>query len=65
VLAEDLFARAGEGVIRTPEKDSKTCRSQLAGDGFKDAAFIQIARVIVNDHREQARSLYVALTPVD
>ncbi|MCP1516753.1 hypothetical protein J2Y74_001063 [Pseudomonas migulae] len=32
------------------------CRSQLAGDGFKCAASIQTARVIVNDHRWQASS---------
>jgi len=34
----------------------KTCRSELARDGFKSTAFNQNARVIVNDHREQARS---------
>ncbi|MGF6140565.1 hypothetical protein QF013_004227, partial [Pseudomonas laurylsulfatiphila] len=30
--------------------------SQPAGDGFKCATFIQITRVIVNDHRWQASS---------
>ncbi|PMZ70714.1 hypothetical protein C1X65_25455 [Pseudomonas sp. FW305-70] len=34
----------------------RNCRSQLAGDGLKRAAFIQVTRVIVNVHREQARS---------
>ena len=32
------------------------CRSELARDGLKNAAFSQQTRVIVNDHREQARS---------
>ena len=32
------------------------CRSEPARDGMKNAAFIQKARVFVNDHREQARS---------
>ncbi|WP_206606811.1 hypothetical protein, partial [Pseudomonas jessenii] len=32
------------------------CRSRLAGDGPKGAAFIQVTRVIVNDHRWQASS---------
>ena len=31
-------------------------KSELARDGLKSAAFSQIARVFVNDHREQARS---------
>jgi hypothetical protein len=34
----------------------RNCRSQLAGDGLKYAAFIQFTRVIVNDHRWQASS---------
>ncbi|AFY21421.1 hypothetical protein PputUW4_04229 [Pseudomonas sp. UW4] len=34
----------------------RNCRSQPAGDGLKRAAFIQATRVIVDDHREQARS---------
>ncbi|MBW0235960.1 hypothetical protein AWM69_08265 [Pseudomonas sp. D1HM] len=33
----------------------KTCRSELAREALESAAFIQHARVIVNDHREQAR----------
>ena len=32
------------------------CRSELARDDLEDAAFIQNVRVIVDDHREQARS---------
>ncbi|WP_218575106.1 MULTISPECIES: hypothetical protein, partial [unclassified Pseudomonas] len=39
------------------------CRSEFAPGGAREepegAAFIQEAHVIVNDHREQARSLYV------
>ena len=34
----------------------KTCRSELAREALESAAFIQHARVIVNDHREQARA---------
>jgi hypothetical protein len=39
--------------------DSRTpryCRSELARDGLKSATYNQETRVIVNDHREQARS---------
>ncbi|MCP2024237.1 UNVERIFIED_ORG: hypothetical protein J2Y84_005874 [Pseudomonas reinekei] len=36
-----------------------TCRSELARDGCKGAAFSQAARIIVNVHREQARSYKV------
>jgi len=32
------------------------CRSELARDGLKNAALILDSRVIVDDHREQARS---------
>ncbi|CAI8778452.1 hypothetical protein EMIT0P43_180077 [Pseudomonas jessenii] len=32
------------------------CRSELAREKRKDTAFIQIANVIVDVHREQARS---------
>ncbi|WP_392887249.1 hypothetical protein ACF6ZU_22930 [Pseudomonas migulae] len=32
------------------------CRSEPARDGLQNAAFTQTARVIVNDHRERARS---------
>ncbi|MNL34227.1 hypothetical protein D3C87_1561900 [compost metagenome] len=32
------------------------CRSELAREALKDTALIQDLRVIVNDHREQARS---------
>jgi hypothetical protein len=39
-----------------------TCRSRLAGDGLKGAAFIRFMRVIVNDHRWQASS-YKRLCP--
>ena len=35
---------------------AKKCRSELARENLKDAAFIQNERVIVNDLREQARS---------
>ena len=38
------------------------CRSELARDGLKSAAFNQLTCVIVNDHREQARS-YNFLAP--
>ncbi len=34
----------------------KTCRSELARDEPEDAAECQVASVIVDDHREQARS---------
>jgi hypothetical protein len=33
-----------------------TCRSELARDEFEGDAFLQTVRVIVHDHREQARS---------
>ncbi|OPK06070.1 hypothetical protein BZ163_33515 [Pseudomonas sp. VI4.1] len=33
-----------------------TCRSELAREGLKGDAFIQTIRVIVDVHREQARS---------
>ena len=36
--------------------EPKTCRSEPARDGLKSTAFNQQARVIVSDHREQARS---------
>ncbi|MNR59799.1 hypothetical protein D3C85_1811350 [compost metagenome] len=35
---------------------SLTCRSELARDELEGDAFIQTTRVIVNVHREQARS---------
>jgi hypothetical protein len=35
---------------------SISCRSELARDGLPDNAGIQTARVIVDVHREQARS---------
>ena len=35
---------------------AENCRSQPAGDGLKSAVFIQLTRVIVNDHRWQASS---------
>ncbi len=41
---------------RVPVVTRNTCRSQLAGDGLKCAAFIQVTRVIVDDHRQQAGS---------
>lgn len=40
------------------------CRSRLAGDGLKRTAFIQLKRVIVNDHRWQASSYKGASKPV-
>jgi len=35
---------------------TESCRSELARDGPKNDVFILKPRVIVNDHREQARS---------
>ncbi|MGH8348491.1 MAG: hypothetical protein ACRES5_18250 [Pseudomonas sp.] len=35
---------------------SRLCRSKLAREGIKDNALIQTVRVIVDVHREQARS---------
>jgi len=35
---------------------SCTCRSEPARDEIEDAAGYQVSRVIVDDHREQARS---------
>ncbi len=44
----------------TEDQDQKPstipCRSELARDGRPGTAGIQAARVIVNDHRERARS---------
>jgi len=41
----------------TPEADgTPPCRSELARDDLKSAALNQSARMIVNDHRERARS---------
>ncbi|CAI8812076.1 hypothetical protein EMIT0P74_10297 [Pseudomonas sp. IT-P74] len=37
-------------------RNAVQCRSELARDGLKSAAFSQQIRVIVDDHREQARS---------
>ena len=37
------------------------CRSELARDGRKDTASNQKVHVIVNDHREQARSYKLIL----
>ena len=44
----------------------KTCRSELAREALENAAFTQHTRVIVNDHREQARSYkgFGAQTPI-
>ena len=39
-----------------PYRRSSTCRSELARDKLEIDACSQTARVIVNDHREQARS---------
>ncbi|CAI8794956.1 hypothetical protein EMIT0P74_190067 [Pseudomonas sp. IT-P74] len=36
--------------------DTTHCRSELARDGRKDDAINQKIRIIVHDHREQARS---------
>ena len=48
----------GKGLHCPPEKckQRKTCRSRLAGDGLKYAEWVQTARVIVNDDRQQAGS---------
>ncbi|MNO05895.1 hypothetical protein D3C81_2274560 [compost metagenome] len=40
------------------------CRSELAREELKDNACIQDERVIVNDHREQARSYRVGASYV-
>ncbi len=40
--------------MTTGKPDS--CRRELARDELEGAAFMLDARVIVNDHREQARS---------
>ena len=40
------------------------CRSELARDGLKGGAFIQKTRVIVNVHREQARSYRGRYEPI-
>jgi len=45
-----LFAPVDEG------GGGFSCRSEPARDGLENAAFTQTARVIVYDHREQARS---------
>ncbi len=37
-------------------QDNALCRSELARDELLSATFSLKARVIVNDHREQARS---------
>ena len=44
----------------------RVCRSQLAGDGLQGAAFNQVTRVFVSDHRQQAGSYTVVpmLRPV-
>ncbi|MNG30273.1 hypothetical protein D3C84_1158600 [compost metagenome] len=51
--------------MKTPSPASRLlqdlCRSELAREGLKGDAFIQKARVIVNVHREQARS-YIRFT---
>ncbi|CAD5199350.1 hypothetical protein [Pseudomonas sp. FEN] len=39
---------------KSPRKCHALCRSQLAGDGRKSSAVIQILRVIVDVHRQQA-----------
>ena len=41
--------------------DTDHCRSWLASEDCKDDAFIQTARVIVDDHRWQASSYRVEL----
>jgi len=40
---------------------SAPCRSELARDGLKSDALVQKQRVIVNVHREQARSYKVGI----
>jgi hypothetical protein len=42
--------------VRLAKFTVAACRSELARDGLKSAAFNQKTRVIVNDYREQARS---------
>jgi hypothetical protein len=42
--------------LQKSRETRNTCRSRLAGDGFKSAAFTLITSVIVNDHRWQASS---------
>jgi hypothetical protein len=41
------------------------CRSELARDGPKDTAGSQAYSVIVDDHREQARSYTQKINPQD
>ncbi|MNG22273.1 hypothetical protein D3C84_1067370 [compost metagenome] len=53
--------RSGGGVVAgaslsVPIKKRNPCRSELARDGLEGTAGNQISRLIVNDHREQARS---------
>lgn len=38
---------------------ARLCRSEIAREKLKDTAFIQYGRVIVDAHREQARSYIV------
>jgi hypothetical protein len=67
----DLLIGAGEGTLKSAQSSDASggralqkvlhaipanCRSRLAGDGLKCAAFSQDARVIVDDHRWQASS---------
>jgi hypothetical protein len=54
-----LIYGCGAGLDAAPGKyfdEPDPCRSELARDGLKGNAFIQTARVIVDVHREQARS---------
>ncbi|GAB6405778.1 hypothetical protein PMHK_32060 [Pseudomonas sp. MHK4] len=47
------------GIRRSPpylNQNGRPCRSELARDGLRDNAFIQQTRVIVDVHRERARS---------
>ncbi|MNE56133.1 hypothetical protein D3C80_1510220 [compost metagenome] len=45
-----------EQPVKNHRPTQKPCRSEHAREGLSDAAGFQVRQVIVNDHREQARS---------
>ncbi|MNC75469.1 hypothetical protein D3C75_1270030 [compost metagenome] len=53
--AGEYTGKQPKTAVRLAEKPSP-CRSELAREKRSGTAFIQIAIVIVDDHREQARS---------
>jgi len=48
------------GGFLQPFPEFVVCRSELAREKLKDAAFLLVCRAIVEDFREQARSKRVA-----